>query len=86
MNLTRLSTNTSTTLGGTGIGIKLHVVTINTKGAAANTLTLAVGSTTIAVIDTTSAVTSLIYDCDLTGPVTATLATGTPADVSITWS
>ena len=86
MNFTHLAANGAATIGSSGIGIKVHTVCINTKGAAANTLTLAQGATTIAVIDTVNLATNvLIYDVDTTGPVTATLATGTAADITITW-
>ena len=61
----------------------LHAVTINTKGATANTLTLSDGSTTIAVIDTTAAVQPFLFDVQCKTGLTAVLANGTAADVTI---
>lgn len=62
----------------------LHSVTINTKGAAANVLTLADGATTLAVIDTVAPLGPvLLYDVQCKTGLTATLATGTAADVTI---
>jgi hypothetical protein len=67
----------------------LHAVTINTKGASSNVLTLTDpnapgGSATIAVIDTTSQVTTLRFDISFSS-LTAVLGTGTAADVTICW-
>jgi hypothetical protein len=90
VNYAHLSANGATTIGpaatsGAVPNIKLHTVAINTKGAAANTLTLADASGTIAVIDTTAGPSWWLYDLDTKGQLTATLATGTAADVTITW-
>ncbi len=87
MNYTHLNANGAATIGPAGgPNIKIHSVTINTKGAAANTLTLADPKATIAVIDTVNINSqSLIYDVDTQGQLTATLATGTAADVTIAW-
>lgn len=87
MNYTHLAANGAATIGTGKRGIKIHTVTVNTKGASANTLTLADTNGTIAIIDTVNISTqSLIYDIDCVGNVTATLATGTAADVTIAWS
>ena len=85
MNFAHLAANGASTIGATNQGIKLHTVAVNTKGATGNTLTLAQGSTTIAIIDTTAGPAYWLYDIDLTGPLTATLATGTAADVTISY-
>ena len=61
-------------------------VQINTKGAAANILTLQDGTSgpTIAVIDTTIGPVWLHYGAQLkNGAVVATLSAGTAADVTI---
>lgn len=68
-------------------GVLGHVV-INTKGASANVLTLydntAASGTVIAVIDTTDS-TPREYNLSLQKGLTAVLATGTAADVTITF-
>jgi hypothetical protein len=81
-----LNANGTTTLkSGKGF---LSKVTINTKGASANTLTLydnTTGSgTKIATIDTTAGGT-LPYDIEFSTGLTAVLATGTAADVTISF-
>jgi hypothetical protein len=71
---------------------KLRGVTVNTKGASSNTLTLYEGNTAavtaetapvIAVIDTTANVGTLFYDVVTMAGVTGVLATGTAADVTV---
>lgn len=68
----------------------LHTITINTKGATANTLTVydntSAAGTKIATIDTTSQVQTLVYDCICTTGITCVSATGTGADYTVTWS
>lgn len=88
-NGTHLNANGTTTLR-TGPGV-LHAVALNTKGAAANTLTLydntAASGTVIAVIDTVNLNTNmLLYDVAFAIGLTAILATGTAADVTISWA
>jgi hypothetical protein len=69
----------------------LYSVTINTKGAASNTLTLydnasAGSGTIIAVIDTTAGPSSYQFGAtgiQLGNGLTAVMATGTTADVTI---
>jgi hypothetical protein len=70
---------------GPAQGVLLHTVAINTKGATGNTLTLADASGTIAVIDTTAGPAYWVFDCQCNGQLTATLANGTAADVTITY-
>lgn len=81
------ATNAST-LVKTGKGV-LHSVVINTKGATANTLTLYDGidntGTVVAIIDTTLAQVVLTYDIAFATGLYATLATGTAANVTITY-
>jgi hypothetical protein len=80
-NYSHLNANGTTTLASTPV--ELHTVTINTKGASANTLTLSDGANTIAVIDTTTGTETLTFDCQCRSGLTAVLATGTAADVTI---
>ena len=65
----------------------LHGVTINSKGATANLLTLYDGTSTagavIAVLDTTANVGQVAYDVSFTGGLFAVLAAGTAADLTI---
>jgi hypothetical protein len=67
----------------------LHAVSINTKGATSNLLTLydSVGGTTlpIAAIDTTALVTTMFFDIATTLGLTYVLAAGTAADLTIIW-
>ena len=68
----------------------LHAVSINSKGATSNILTLyddAAGGTTnpIAVIDTTSIVGTLFYDIATANGLGYALAAGTAADITIIW-
>ncbi|HAM55177.1 MAG TPA: hypothetical protein DCQ64_07130 [Candidatus Rokubacteria bacterium] len=89
-NFAHLNANGTTVLTGAGSG-RLGLVTINTKGASSNTLSLyaaasAVAADLIAVIDTTVGVGTLAYDLLCPKGITAVLATGTAADVTITWS
>lgn len=82
-----ISTN-ATTAVKSGAGF-LHAVTINTKGASSNVLTLydntAASGTVIATIDTTSASVTLTYDSAFSTGLTAVTATGTAADITITY-
>lgn len=84
-----LNVNGSTDNIVAGPGVLLNVV-INTKGATANLLTLyddlvhGTAAHAIAVIDTTSNVQVLNYNARLVRGLSATLATGTAADVTIT--
>lgn len=88
MNYSHLNANGTTVL--TSVGCKLHTVSINTKGAAANTLTLYDGTVAqnviIAIIDTVNLATNvLVYDVDTRNGLTAVMATGTAADVTISF-
>jgi hypothetical protein len=66
----------------------LRGVTINKAGASANTLTLydntAGSGTKIATIDTTVGI-EFNYDLQFNTGLTVVLATGTAADVTVTW-
>ncbi len=68
---------------------ELHRVVINTKGATGNVLTLydnasAASGTIIAVIDTTDS-TPRQYDVHVANGIYAVLATGTAADITLTF-
>lgn len=71
---------------------KLHSVAINTKGAAANVLTLFdnnKGDTTgntVAIIDTTAGPAYWLYDVDLLSGLSYSSATGAGADITFTYA
>lgn len=77
-----------TTVIKSGPGV-LASVTINTKGASSNTLTVydntAGSGTVIAVIDTTTALGTIPYDIIYNTGLTIVLATGTAADVTVAY-
>jgi hypothetical protein len=88
-NYTHVSANGNGDALKSGSGI-LHSVTINTKGASANVLTLYDSlihgtGTVIAVIDTTSQVQTLVFDAWFQTGLSYSLATGTAADVTLNW-
>lgn len=83
-NYARYNTNAANTVCGQAC--TLHSVSINTKGATANTLTLADGVNTIAVIDTTAGPSFYLYDVACLTNLKATLAAGTAADVTIAFA
>jgi hypothetical protein len=73
-----------------GSGV-LHAVSVNTKGASSNVLTLYDSlthgtGTTIAVIDTTAQVGALLLDVWFQTGLSYSLATGTAADVTLSWT
>ena len=82
-----MNTN-STKLINTGPTL-LHAVTINKKGATANVLTLYNGVDNTAtekfVLDTTAGVGQVPYDLTFDLGLYVELATGTAADLVITW-
>lgn len=82
-----ISTNTTTTIR-TGEGL-LGMVTINTKGASANVATIydntAGSGTVLAVIDTTAGPQSLFYCVKYTVGLTVVTATGTAADLTVSY-
>lgn len=82
-----ISTNTTTTVKS-GAGF-LHTLTINTKGASSNVLTVydntAGSGTKIATIDTTTGVTTLTFDVGFATGLTIVTATGTAADVTVSY-
>jgi|SRR5271166_5230060 len=87
---THLAANASTD-GIKATGGTLHSVTINTKGASSNLLTLYDSlthgtGTTIAIIDTTAQVQTLVFDAWFQTGLSCTLATGTAADVTLNWT
>jgi hypothetical protein len=67
----------------------LHSLTINTKGASGNTATIydntAASGTKIATIDTTAQIQSLLFDAAFTTGLTIVLATGTAADLTVSY-
>jgi len=84
-----ISANAATTVIKSGPGTLIRVC-INTKGASSNILTLydnasAASGTKIATIDTTTAVGTLTYELDFLNGLTVGLATGTAADVTISF-
>jgi hypothetical protein len=83
-----ISANTTSVLKSGMAGV-LGNVSINTKGASSNTLTLYDNTTSsgtiIAVIDTTSVVGTLNFGCRFNKGLVAVMGTGTAADVTITF-
>lgn len=81
------SNATTTVLSGGGY---LHSITINTKGASSNTATVydntAASGSKIATIDTTAAVVTLLYDVNVKTGITVVTATGTAADLTVSYS
>jgi hypothetical protein len=82
--------NSNGTTQVTAASCRLKSVTINTKGASANTVTLVEGTIanvntapTICVIDTTSSVATLEFNTWVQA-ITAVMATGTAGDVTVT--
>ena len=80
----QVAAGTATTIVHTGYGY-LHCITINTKGAASNLLTVSDANGTIAIIDTTAAAVTLFYDCTFTGSLTCASATGTGCDYTVSY-
>ena len=72
---------------GTGV---LHLLTINTKGASSNVVTLYDGvdttGTKIATIDTTVNPGSFLYDVQFTAGLYITSVTGTAAKITVSYS
>jgi hypothetical protein len=83
-----INSNTTTTLKS-GAGL-LHSICINTKGATANTATVydntAGSGTILAVIDTTAQVQTLLYDIQFSIGLTIVTATGTAADLTVSFA
>lgn len=67
----------------------LYAICINTKGASANTATVydntAGSGAVLAVIDTTAGVTCLTYNAAFVTGLTVVTATGTAADLTVTY-
>lgn len=90
MQATHITGTGTTNVTGSGKSTFVHTICLNTKGASANTLTMnSVDSggtaTAIAVIDTTGNTQCFIYDIQLPGGLQLVSATGTGADVTVTW-
>jgi hypothetical protein len=87
LNYSNLAANGTTTVKS-GAGL-LHSVCINTKGATGNTATLydntSGSGTKIGTIDTTAQVQTLLYDVAFTTGLTIVLATGTSADLTVSY-
>jgi hypothetical protein len=84
-----ISALAATTVIKSGPGTLVRVC-INTKGASSNVLTLydnasAASGTVIATIDTTANVGTITFECDFLLGLTVSLATGTAADVTISY-
>lgn len=86
-NYANIAANGTTTIR-TGRGA-LHSININTKGASANVITVydsaAASGTKIATIDSTVTYGPLIYDAEFITGLTVVLATGTAADITVSW-
>jgi len=88
-NFRHLNANATTVISGAGTNPRLGIVVINTKGIG-NTLTLHNAATAdatkiICVIDTTVAIGPIDYGQLALDALTAVMAGGTPADVTISW-
>ncbi|HEY7309450.1 MAG TPA: hypothetical protein VH643_08845 [Gemmataceae bacterium] len=86
-NYTHLNANGTTTIkSGPGM---LHTLTINIKGATGNTITLydntSASGTVIAVVDPTQNLITLDFDVAFVNGLTVVLATGTAADITLSW-
>ena len=68
----------------------LHTITINTKGATGNTATVydntSGSGTVIAVIDTTAQIQTLLFDALFTTGLTVVTASGTAADLTVSYA
>jgi thymidine phosphorylase len=83
-----IATNTTTTVkSGSGV---LHSIVINKKGASSNLATVydntAGSGTKIATIDTTTSVVTLLFDCQFSIGLTIVTATGTAADITVSYA
>jgi hypothetical protein len=71
-----------------GAGV-LHSITVNTRGATGNVLTLydntAASGTKIATIDTTAAVGAILYDVAFSTGLSIAMANGTAADITVSY-
>lgn len=91
MNYAHVATN-STGANLAKVGAKLRTITINSKGATSNLLTVydnALGDTSgdvIAIIDTTVGPGTFRYDCETRKGLSYVLAAGTAADITFCWS
>ena len=87
LNYSHLSANGTTTLKS-GAGW-LHTIIINTKGASGNTVTVydntSASGTILAVIDPTQNLATLEFDAAFQTGLTIVLATGTAADITVSY-
>ena len=78
----------ATTLIRTGAGV-LHAITINTKGASANVITvydgISASGTLIATIDSTVDPGTFFYDVSFNTGLTIVIGTGTAAKITVAW-
>jgi hypothetical protein len=83
-----INSNTTTTLKSAA-GL-LHSICINTKGVTGNIATVydntAGSGTVLAVIDTTAQVQTLLYDIQFSIGLTIVTATGTAADLTVSFA
>jgi len=83
-----VAAGTATTTVKSGAGV-LRSITINTKGASANTMTVydntAGSGTKIAVIDSTGGAATLTYNVAFATGLTIVSATGTGADYTVSY-
>lgn len=70
--------------------IRLHAVSVNTKGVTANLLTIYDGTSTagtvVAIVDTTAQPVTLTFDVVLQVGLFVVLAAGTAADLTFSWT
>jgi hypothetical protein len=87
VNDSHLNPNGTTTIKS-GAGW-LHNIVINVKGSSGNTITVydntAASGTIIAVIDPTAQLVTLNYDVGFTTGLTVVLASGTAADITVSY-
>jgi hypothetical protein len=87
---THISANTTGVQVGPVGTITLHTVSINTKGATSNLLTIYDGTSTsgtvVAAYDTTAQVASVNLDVTLQVGMFVVLAAGTAADITLSWA
>lgn len=78
----------ATTLVKTGEGV-LRSITINTKGATANTIKiydgLTAAGTLLATIDSTASIGTLTFDAKFSTGLCIVIATGTAADITVSY-
>lgn len=68
----------------------LHSITVNSKGATSNTITVyndvtAVAANAVAIIDSTVGQPAFLYDVKCPNGLTIVTASGTAPDITVTW-